>query len=223
MGLFNFFQKKSTKYQYHTTELTNHPAIKRSQDIVKKQDQCYRTLDQAALKYEQNGDIDSLLSVYQKIFFDSGIELHSQTKAFYPVEICIKNGWNDKAWAYLNRLLSLSDIPVSKIRFYQGKILKKEKKYLDAIEMYMFGYLAKSQWNNTFQPDMFKKEIQSSAKRLSWTSNQVDYLSDLIQSQVNKKDYSELHLRKLYEAAIDKFKNLREVENEESERIRNYS
>lgn len=196
MGLF---KKKPIEYQQAQNDL---PEIKPIQDIVKQQDKCYRILDQAASKYENDGDIDSLLSVYQKIFFDSGIELHSQTKAFYPVEICIKNGWNDKAWAYLNRLLSLSDIPVSKIRFYQGKILKKEKKYLDAVEMYMLGHLAKSEWNNTYNENLFLKDIKSCANKLKWDSDMMCCLSDLIQQQVCRRNYAEDTLIRSYRKII---------------------
>ena len=57
---------------------------------------------------------------------------------------------------------------MEKIRFEQARLLKKEEKWADAIEMYLLGYLAKSSWNRKFQEDMFVKDIKSSANKLNW-------------------------------------------------------
>ena len=84
--------------------------------------------------------------------------------------------------------------PLEKIRFAQARILKKEKKYLDAIENYMLGFLAKSKWNSTFQEEMFLNEIKSSANNLGWDNDKCEYLAYLVGNHVEKNCYDELSL-----------------------------
>ena len=91
-------------------------------------------------------------------------------------------------------------LPVLGARPSRGSVLnfKRKKKWEYAIEMYVLGYLAKSEWNNTFQAEMFKKDIQSSVNKLGWDEEKVMYLSYLIDDQVKKKNYSEGDLSSKY-------------------------
>ena len=110
------------------------------------------------------------------------------------VDFYIKAGLYDKAWGYLEYLNWNSLAPLEKIRFAQARISKKENRYLDAIQMYMLGYLAKSEWNDTFQKDMFMKDIQSSANKLGWDNDKREYLAYLVGNNVKQGCYDGLEL-----------------------------
>ena len=64
--------------------------------------------------------------------------------------------------------------------------------------MYMLEYLAKSEWKKTFDKEMFIKDIRSSINKLNWSDEDIISLSNLVEKQVKKKDYSEEKLIKSY-------------------------
>ena len=60
----------------------------------------------------------------------------------------------------------------------------------------MLGYLAKSEWNNTFQEEMFLKDIQSSANKLGWDESVMRNLALIVKKHVKHHDYDEMSLIK---------------------------
>ena len=124
--------------------------------------------------------------------------MKSDSNTLHLADLYIKAGYLDKAWGYLNMLIPENRAPLHKIRFTQARILKKEKKYYDAIELYMMGYLMKSQWNNTFQASMFEKDISPCVNKTELPDNTVKELSSIISRQVQIRDYDEYHVIQKY-------------------------
>ena len=130
---------------------------------------------------------------------------NAQSHTMYLAELYIKNNQNDKAWDYLNSIL-LSHIDLThKIRFLQCKILKKEKRFVDAMIMLMMGHLFKAQINATFAKDAFIKEATPIANKLGLNNDNVEYLAYLIENQVKHRNYDDQILRTNYKKALSDF------------------
>ena len=97
---------------------------------LKKQDEHLDRLAAAETEYKQNGDINKIIAVYEDVFIKQKSTLNSQKRWFDLVDLYIKNGQNDKAWAWLNQLAILHPDYISKIEEKRYKILKKENKHL---------------------------------------------------------------------------------------------
>ena len=69
----------------------------------------------------------------------------------------------------------------------------------------MLGYLKKSEWNNTFQKDMFLKDITPSANKLNWGNEKKEYLAYLVENHVKQRNYNENILSDSYKKAIEDF------------------
>ena len=222
MGLFDFLKKSSNNSNSSTP--SNKSRNFRSaieQDMYKNNTMGYRDtrdhldyqnallsrVNAAQARYKQDGDIDAVIRELEYAFVNADPPCNT-SQNIDLAKYYVKAGQNDKAWGYLNMLYSKRLAPYEKIRFEQAKILKKEKKWEYAIEMYMLGYLAKSEWNNTFQAEMFKKDIQSSVNKLGWDEEKVMYLSYLIDDQVKKKNYSEGDLSSKYRKFCEDIKIL---------------
>ena len=167
------------------------------QDALAYQNALLDRVNTAQQKYKEDGDIEAVIKELEYAFIEADPPCQS-SQYLDLINYYIKANKNDKAWAYLNRLLMKNEAPLKDIRFSQARILKKEKKWMYAIEMYMLGYLAKSQWNNNFQRDMFIKDIKSSANKLSWDDTVIDSLAQMVATQVQKKKYDEDELIKKY-------------------------
>lgn len=170
------------------------------------QDQLIATVQQARKKYQEDKILDDLIKAYEYAL----LEANPPIKNMHSLPISLaeayrKNNQNDKAWRYLNSLLLTHPNLLDKIRFEQCKVLKSEKKYTEAMEMLMCGYLYKSKWNNTFNKNLFIKDATPIANKLKWDSKKVEYLAYLIKSQVDKRNYNEDTLTKNYRMALTQF------------------
>ena len=130
---------------------------------------------------------------------------NAQSHTMYLAELYIKNNQNDKAWGYLNSIL-LSHIDLThKIRFLQCKILKKEKRYIDAMIMLMMGYLFKAKISSSFAKDTFIKDATPIANKLGLENSNIEYLAYLIENQVKHRNYDDQVLRENYKKALIDF------------------
>lgn len=171
-------------------------------DSLDYQDALLSRVNAAQKKFREDGCLDAVIKELEYAFITS----NPPCKTSQNMDLAgyyIRAGQSDKAWGYLNRLIMTGQAPLEKIRFEQARILKKEKKWADAIEMYMLGYLAKNQWNRQFQEDMFIKDIRSSASRLGWDDSVMKQLAEIVSSFVRKGKSDEKLMireyRKLYE------------------------
>lgn len=144
---------------------------------IKEQDKIYTSINSAA-----NLDIEKKIKVYEKNLLDPPVELHCQRAYMELAEMYCKTGQHDKAWGYLNSLLFTGRAPDNKIRRFQGKILKKEKRYLDALLSYSLGH------REFFTEKSFISDTKVCFTKLGWTDNQRDSLIDLIQNSATDQE-----------------------------------
>ena len=174
---------------------------KEMRDSLDYQNELLSSVNDANEKYKADGDLNSLIQAYENAFFYADPPCKS-SQNLKLVDYYMKAGWNDKAWAYTNFLFTKQEAPLEKIRFAQARILKKEGRHSDAVEYYMLGHLAKAKWNNTFDRDMFLKDIRPCANKLHWSESESEYLADVLQSQIEKRRYDEGIVTKDYREFI---------------------
>ncbi len=190
------FQKKIEERLYREDE-----NFRSMTDHLTYQNALLSRVNAAREKYNDDGDLESVIKEFEYAFWKADPPCES-AQYIDLVGFYLKAGMNDRAWAYLNYLISSQQAPMEKIRFEQARILKKEKRYADAIEMYMLGHLAKSKLDSIFHKDKFIKDIQSSANKLGLDENQREYLANLVESTVKRKNYDENALLKQYRKFI---------------------
>lgn len=213
MGLFSSLFRKTTATSLALKENTAKKEIidtraeyRQLMESIEWQDQLIAMVQAAREKYQEDKRLDDIIRTYEYVLLEANPPIKNmRSLPISLAELYRKNNQNDKAWGYLNSLLLTHPDLLDKIRFEQCKILKSEKKYIDAMEMLICGYLYKSKWNNTFNESLFIKDATPIANKLKWDSNKIGYLAYLIKSQVDKQNYSEDSLTENYRNALNQF------------------
>ena len=196
MGLFDRFKSKQKTKTPSREEIEremyekNLWGYKDKKDAIDYQNVLLARVNRAQAQYKADGDLNAVIRELEFAFIQSDPPCKT-SQNMSLVDYYLKAGLRDKAWGYLNMRVSKNQAPLEKIRFAQARILKSEKKYSYAIEMYACGHLAKSAFNNTFQKDMFLRDIQSCANKLKWDDDKREYVAYLIQKSVDKRAYIE--------------------------------
>lgn len=206
MGLFVLFKKtdpkkeklKTTKYGfefhsdierelYEKNEMGFHGGYR---DLRDKHDYERILLDRiniAEANYKKDGNLKAIIREYEKVF----IEADPPCKSSHDINLSkyyVKAGLHDKAWGYLNLLYSRSTELNPAIRMEQARILKLEKRWSYAVEMYMLAHVTKYE----FREDLFRKDIKSSINKLGWDDNVVKHLIKIVtvgRKKTNKEVY----------------------------------
>ena len=206
MGLFNFGKKKQKKMTSEEIRAemykNNTMGYRDRKDRLDYQNSLIDKVNEANEQYKD--DINKLIEVYEFAFYKSDPPCAS-SQNLKLVDMYLKTNQNDNAWGYLNFLYAGNHAPKEKIRFLQAKILKKENKHIDAIEMFMLGHLKNSEWNNTFQKDIFLKDIAPSANKLKWNSEKREYLAYLVENSVKQRKYGESALSNAFRKSVSDF------------------
>ena len=209
MGIFDLFKKKpvtaSKKFKEY---FPNHEA---QQERLKYQSELLGLVNDANAKYANDGDIESLIKVYEHAFIESNPPCKS-SQNLKLADLYIKAGQNNKAWTYLNSLIASQEAPIEKVRHEQARILKKEKRYVLALEMIMYEHLHKYEWNNTFYREPFIKDAGVCIRALKWDDISAE-LADIIEKQVKKHNYDDSILRKSYYSLLTSKGLFKEVED----------
>lgn len=213
MGLLSsLFGKKTTissaldKDTLRKEMIGTNSEYRKLMESLEWQNQLIAAVQKAREKYEKDKKVDDLIKAYEYVLLEANPPIKNmRSLPISLAELYRRNNQNDKAWGYLNSLLLTHSELLDKIRFEQCKILKSEKKYIEAMEMLMCGYLYKSKWNNTFNERLFTKDATPISNRLKWDSKKIEYLAYLIRSQVNKQNYSEDTLIQNYRKALEQF------------------
>ena len=146
--------------------------IAENQATLEQQNELLRIACDAREKYKNDGDIESAIAAYEKVYYEANPPLkNAQSHAMFLADLYIKNGQHDKAWGFLGMLQTKELCPLSKIRGEQAKILKKEKKHKDAIETILLQH-----WNIFFESEYkyfnhnaCMKDIGPSIRALKWS------------------------------------------------------
>lgn len=210
MSIFDLFRTKPAKDKPSISREDveremyekNTMGFRDTKDHLNYQNALLDRVNKAREKYKEDGDLDAVIKDLEYAFIEADPPCNS-SQNMVLADYYIKANKRDKAWGYLNMLQAKQLAPLEKVRFAQARILKAEKKYSYAIEMYACGYLAKSKWNNTFQKDMFLKDIQSSANKLNWDDDRRDQVASIIEKAIKKRNYDEGVIIKQYREFIE--------------------
>lgn len=168
---------------------------------LKQQDDLLRIACDAREKFKSDGNIEAAIEAYEKVMVRADPPLNSMSHSLFLADLYIKNGQNDKAWGYLNMLQKDEICPVSKIREQQARILKKEKKHKDAIEMILLQH-----WNRNFEMEYgyynhnaCMKDIGPSIRALKWTFEDQEKCVSFVDFAVSQKSKAdEMTITNLY-------------------------
>ena len=201
MGIFDLFKKQPvTTHAHFDKYFPDHEA---QQERLKYQTELLNSVNEANAKYANDGDIESLINVYEHAFIESNPPCHS-SQNLKLVDLYLKTGQNNKAWMYLNSLIASQEAPMEKIRHEQSRILKKEKRYIPALEMIMSEHLFKYTNRNGLNREAFLKDAGVCTRALKWNESTLNDLADIVERQIKLKqsDYDDSSLHKEYETYL---------------------
>lgn len=213
MGAFDFFKKTikpnpiSKNKQFRNSVerdmyINNTLGYRDRKDRLDYQDKLLDEVNKANEKYKQDGNLDEVIRVYEHAFIESQPPCVS-SQNLKLADFYLKKGENNKAWSYLNSLISTQAAPIDKIRHEQARILKKEKRYIPATDMIMAEHLLKYSNRVAFNRDAFIKDISVCTKALKWDDEMVNDMADMIVIQIAKKDYDDAKLHSVYSAYLE--------------------
>lgn len=161
--------------------------------IVDKQ---LQRLNDARAKYEKSEEYDKLIAVYEDVF-SVPTPWNAASHKLKLVGYYQKCEQWDKAWALLNSMLLEYPDEVFRVRRSQYRQLKAEKKYNEALKMYLlYKYndcKAITCWSDVKEREYsaFLKEAQSLAKKAKLGINAIPELADIFIELVEKPQSSE--------------------------------
>ncbi len=148
----------------------------------------------SAISEAEKGNYNYAIEIYRKIIFDEKLGFLGDSHLMKLIDFCYKNQRYDEAWKYLQEYKMMYPHLIYKIINYEIKILKKEKKYIEAISFLprLYVYDINGFFKDNFDnKDKFEKEARIILKKT--TSKEIDenikYLEYLISNFINDKEY----------------------------------
>lgn len=167
---------------------------------LKKQDKQIAEINKATT-LEKEGKIDEAIGILERIMYKEGLLINGVKWPFILSEIYIKNKMYDKCWKYLSFIYTEFPTHHGKIREIQAKILKAEKKYLDALVMKMVSLLIKyTSVEFKLSQDKVEQELNVYIKNAKLLDKKNDLLA-LYNKHITFKKFNESLFR-------DEFKNI---------------
>lgn len=194
MGFFTKIAEKKRAEQEELLAKTKNTILQEFNKIIeplnvrlkKGDEQLDRILKETQLSKE-TGDIDNLIKVYEEILLKEGLCFNGKGYRINLAELYCKNGQNDKAWGYLNRIASEYPDMMDKIRDAQAKILKKEKKYTDALLFQLGALFYEIDKNYRPSEEKIEKKLCGLIKKCKMESK-YNSIKSLIFSSTNEID-----------------------------------
>jgi len=178
---------------------------RKRQEADRIADEQIKRLNNAREKYEKTEEYDKLIAVYEDVFCASTL-WNSASEKFRLVGYYQKCKQLDKAWTLLNTILLDYPDEVFRVRRSQYRQLKDEKKYNEALKMYLL-YKYSDCKSITCWPDVkereynsFIKEAQSLAKKAKLDINAVPELADIFIELVESPRSSEATASRKFKA-----------------------
>ena len=150
-----------------------------------------------AISKAEEGDYNYAIEVYKSIIFEEKLGFLGDSHLMRLIDFCYKSQKYDEAWNYLQQYTTMYPHLIYKIISYEIKILKKEKKYTEAIRLLPRLYLYDI---NGFYIDKFDNETKSKFEKeakiilKNTTSQEIDkhiqYLIYLISNFINDREYN---------------------------------
>lgn len=157
-------------------------------------------------QFKADGDIDRIISVYEKHFLDlTNPQWNTFNYNLRLAELYSKAKKNDVAWGYLNKMLLYAgqhpdrNWDVHKIRFAQFKILKDEKRHKDAFWTLVSSYVIRSDDlpQPYFSKNTFLKDAKTTAKGIGLSDEELGAFADGLERKIMN--------RALHDADVPKY------------------
>jgi len=191
MGLFSFFKssdsksKPQGKKKYPNNELNQ--MLDKHKEDTRKADKEIETLIKASDKYDKDNDLDACIQVYESVLkLDKPRLWNNFNYCLKLVDLYLKADRRNDAWRFLNQMTiqaardsTAPEYEICKIRYKQFGILKKEKKFLDALEMLSVYHVLHSNApaGSQFNIDKYIKDANTTAKGAGLSSEQLNDLA----------------------------------------------
>lgn len=154
-----------------------------------------------AISQAEKGNYDFAISEYKKIIFDEKLGFIGDSHLMRLIDFCYKAQRYDEAWRCLQQYKIMYPHLMYKIINYEIKILKKEKRYIEAIRflarLYVYdinGYFVEVFWGK----EKFEKEARTIFKKTTSTEieTHIKYIEYLINNFIEYKEYDVIVLDK---------------------------
>ena len=213
MGLFDLLKKSNKSSNVPSGKrfgsnvekdmyINNTMGYRDRQDRLDYQSALLRSVGDAEAKYSEDGDIISLTKAYEYAFYESKPPCNS-SQNLKLVDLYLKQELHNKAWGYLNYLQTNKLAPVEKIRHQQARILKKEKRFIPALDTILSEYLVIASNGLTINTQKLTNDIGICVRALKWDNSVIDDTVNILLNQVNAKNYDDLVLRNTYKQYLE--------------------
>ena len=205
MSFFSAFKKRGVINDKTNDKIEK---LKKENEFIQiKTDEEICTLNTAYENYSNGGNILDCIKIYEQILI-SKTQWNSFNYCITLANLYFKANQKDKAWGFLNWMqINFGNDPycaeynMCKIRFSQFKILKSEKRYIDALLMLILSYVYKvygADGRVYLNKDKLISEAKTTAKQIGMDDTELLNFVSEYECQLNKKHLDESDVREFY-------------------------
>lgn len=189
MGLFgSLFGKKPQRKKAKTSTATKTPSAAQIKAAMERDDRLMQRALDAGMAVDSAKDVAKAIDKYEAALRAAEGHGNYATHWLCLAKDCIKYDQMDRAWALLNELLTKYPDESARIRNEQVRILKKEKRWDEALRMLGMCHAVKY---GDFNRDAFLRELKPIANKLGLTVDDHLTLADLVAKAKKKGSRAE--------------------------------
>ncbi len=199
-ALFGSNKKKAQKAHLAEMDRRIEEMRRENERIDKEVNAEIAELRAADEEYKNGGDIDKVISVYEKYVLDlNRPKWNTFNYCLKLADYYSKANKDDAAWGYLNKMiLFVAQHPnncwdVHRIRYAQFKILKKEKRHKDAFCMLVTSCVVRAEGlpQPYFSKNPFIKDVKSTGKAMGLTDADIAAFADQLEAKIMSRSLRE--------------------------------
>ena len=170
----------------------------------KEADNELETLQKADKQYYEDNDIEKRIAVYESVL-NHQPEWNNFNFCLSLLSMYEKTEQYQKGWSFANQMIAwFAVFPVgdmSKIRYAQFRILKKEKKYVEALRMLTLSHIHNAGYYSV--EDLQKRMVKdgkTTAKGAGLTVEDLEELAALLKKSADRKKNTEQEALRVFKA-----------------------
>jgi len=199
--MFNLFKKTAKKTNTKSNSLSNahqnlrdtDAEFRKLDDYNRKGDKQIDRINKAKAKFEGTNNAE-LIKVYDDIIMKEGMCFNGPSHLMFYLNLLYKENVIDKAWEISNHYTIKYPDLFFNVKEFQVKVLKKEKKYKEAIFHQVLAIIYHNQQYNLLMTDKVDKKIDILLKRSKLEDRKVDIVS-IINKQTKSKGLDVIRIR----------------------------
>ena len=187
---------KSSQTKSKPSTSSGNSTLSRLEQQTKHADAEIALLQAADRQFENDKDLDKRIAAYESVFHKK-THWNSFNYCMKLVKMYEDAEKNNKAWSLLNKMIGwFATYPnpaayIPKIRKEQFKILKKEKKYDEALRWLLAAHASFAKNPSEFNAERFISEAKTTAKGLGMTEEQLQELAEIVQKTLRQSNGAE--------------------------------